>query len=61
MIKSKHWTEETHSKLLRRAVVVLTRAVELAYWECRDCDASHLHDDLAAAQWRLNLSLERGE
>lgn len=55
----KHWREETDWQRLSHAVARLKRRVEIAYFQCREGDASAAHDDLVAAEWRLRQAERR--
>lgn len=57
----KHWSEETNWMPLKIAVIALKTKVERAYYEFRNEDAGHAHDDLVAAEWRLRQAERRAE
>lgn len=57
----RHWRESTDRQVLTEAVSRLKGDVEQAYFDCRDDDAGHAHDDLILAEWRLRQSDRRGK
>lgn len=53
------WRESTDPVVLRATVLHLKRAVEVAYFYCRDEEANSAHDDLICAEWRLRNAERR--
>lgn len=53
------WRESTDAAVLRATVSHLKRAVEIAYFYCREDEANSAHDDLIVAEWRLRIAERR--
>jgi hypothetical protein len=47
------WQESTDRETVQRAVLMLKRQVERAYFYCREEQANDAHNDLIRAEWRL--------